>query len=138
MNKLFNGISILFGTTGGCIIGLLGGWDKVLMALVIFIILDYITGLLKAIYNKKLSSAIGYKGIIKKVLIFIMIVIANILQTSMGVGIPLREIVITFFACNEGLSILENASEMGLPIPEKVKDVLLQLRGNNNKGTEVK
>jgi toxin secretion/phage lysis holin len=138
VDKMFNGTSIVFGTIGGSVIGLLGGWDKALYALVIVVILDYITGMLKAIFNKQLSSEIGYKGIIKKILIFVVVVLANILQVNMGIEIPLREIVITFFACNEGLSILENSSQMGLPIPQKIKDVLLQLRGNNDKGTEVK
>jgi toxin secretion/phage lysis holin len=132
MEKIFNSISVCIGVTVGSFISLLGGYDAALKALVIVIILDYVTGILKAIYNKELSSQIGYKGIVKKVLVFVVVALANVVQVQMGVEL-IREIAIIFFATNEGLSILENASQMGLPIPQKIKDVLLQLRGEGAK-----
>lgn len=130
MEKFFNSVSIIGGAVGGFIVSLLGGWDKLIMALLILMILDYITGLIKAIYNKELSSEIGFKGLLKKVLILVVVAVAVI--TEQHLGIPaVREIVIMFFAVNEAISILENASLMGLPIPEKLKEALLQLRKND-------
>jgi toxin secretion/phage lysis holin len=130
MEKLFNWISIIGGTIGGILISFLGGMDKLLVALLIFVILDYVTGLLKAIYNKKLSSEIGFKGIVKKVMIIIVVGVSVTLENNFGIP-AIREIVIMFFAINEAISLLENASQMGLPIPEKLKNVLLQLRDKN-------
>jgi toxin secretion/phage lysis holin len=99
----------------------------ILKALVALVILDYITGVLKAIYTKTLSSAIGFKGLIRKVVIFVVIATAVIIQMVVGDAIPLREVTIIFFLCNEGISLLENASEF-VPIPDKLKDTLIQLR----------
>lgn len=130
MEKLFNWISIIGGTIGGILISFLGGMDKLLVALLIFVILDYVTGLLKSIYNKKLSSEIGFKGIVKKVMIIIIVGVSVTLENNFGIP-AIREIVIMFFAINEAISLLENASQMGLPIPEKLKNVLLQLRDKN-------
>ena len=90
-------------------------------------VLDYVTGLLKSIYNKKLSSEVGFKGIIKKIIIFIFISTAYIVQCLLGNEVPLREITILFFIANEGISLIENASEF-VPIPKKFKEVLIQLR----------
>ena len=98
-----------------------------LKSIVVLMILDYITGLLKSIYNKKLSSEVGFKGILKKIIIFIVIATAYIIQCLLGEEIPLREITILFFISNEGISLIENASEF-VPIPEKLKEVLIQLR----------
>lgn len=127
MDKYFNDISIVFGLVGGFACSLLGGWDMLLKSIVILMVLDYVTGLLKAIYNKELSSEIGFKGLIRKITIFIVIATAYVIQGIMGDEIPLREIVILFFIANEGISLIENASEF-VPIPEKLKDVLMQLR----------
>jgi len=127
MLKIFNGISIFGGLIGGYICSLLGGWDVILKALVILVIFDYVTGLLKAIATKTLSSSVGFKGLIRKITIFIVVATGVIIQSVIGDAIPLREIVIIFFICNEGISLLENASEF-VPIPEKLKDVLIQLR----------
>lgn len=99
----------------------------ILRALVVLVVLDYVTGVLKAIYNKKLSSEVGFKGLIKKIIVFIVVATAVIVQSVIGDSIPLREIVIIFFVCNEGISLLENASEF-VPIPEKLKETLIQLR----------
>nr|DAV68427.1 MAG TPA: holin [Caudoviricetes sp.] len=127
MEKMFNGISIAFGVIGGLIVSFLGGWDGLAITLVSFIVLDWITGLLKAIYNKNLSSYTGFKGIIKKVVILIVVGVAVLLETNMGIP-AIREIVMMFFIANEGISLLENVSQMGIPFPEKLKEILIQLR----------
>ena len=125
--KLFNIASTMIGILGGIVTSLLGGFDQILIALITLIILDYITGVCKAIIKKKLSSAVGFKGLIKKVIILIVVAVAVVIEGVMGDAIPIREIVIMFFMCNEGISLLENASEF-VPIPEKLKDILIQLR----------
>lgn len=129
MEKYFNEISVGFGLIGGFICKFLGGWDMLLKAIVILVVLDYVTGLLKAIYNKSLSSEIGFKGLIRKIIIFIVIATAYVIQGIVGDAIPLREITILFFIANESLSLLENAGEF-VPIPDKLKDTLIQLRDN--------
>ena len=126
MEKYFNNISKFLGVVGGIIVYLLGGWDTLIMTLVCLMCLDYATGILKGIYNKKLSSKTGRQGIIKKIVTLIVVSLAVALEK---IGIPaMREMVIMFFAVNEGISILENASEMGLPIPDQIKNTLLQIR----------
>lgn len=132
MGKFFNQLSIVGGIVGGFFCKLLGGWDTILSALVALVILDYITGVLKAIVTKTLSSTVGFKGLIKKVVIFIVVATAVVIQSVVGDAVPLREIVIVFFLCNEGISLLENASEF-VPIPEKLKETLIQLRDKEEK-----
>lgn len=132
IEKLFNGVSIVVGLAGGFLCQWLGGYDVILKALIALVILDYVTGVLKAIYTKTLSSAVGFKGLIRKIVIFIVIATAVIVQMIVGDAIPLREITIIFFLCNEGISLLENASEF-VPIPEKLKDTLIQLREKGEK-----
>ena len=127
MEKYFNEISVGFGLIGGFICKFLGGWDMLLKAIVMLVILDYVTGILKAVYNKSLSSEIGFNGLIRKIVIFIVIATAYVIQGIIGDGIPLREITILFFIANEGISLLENASEF-VPIPDKLKNTLIQLR----------
>ena len=113
---------------GGWLGYFVGGMDGMLKALIIMMVLDYITGIMRAIVDKKLSSAVGFKGICKKVLILILVGIANIVDMNVvGTGSALRGVVICFYMSNEGLSILENASYLGLPVPEKLKDILAQL-----------
>ena len=90
-------------------------------------VLDYLTGVIKGIYQKRLSSEIGYKGLLKKIVMFIVIAVAFIIQRLISDVIPLREVVIMFYVCNEALSLLENAAEF-VPIPDKLKNTLLQLR----------
>lgn len=133
ISKIFNGISVAGGVVGGFLCQWLGGWDTVLKALVALVILDYITGVLKGITTKTLSSAIGFKGLVKKVFIFLVVATAVIVQSVIGDSIPIRETVIIFFMCNEGISLLENASEF-VPIPTKLKDTLIQLRDKSDKG----
>lgn len=106
----------------------LGGFDGFLYALVAFAVIDYITGVMCAINDKTLSSAVGFRGICRKVLIFAMVGLANILDVYiLGEGSVLRTAVIFFYLSNEGVSMLENAAHLGLPIPDKLKDVLEQL-----------
>ena len=127
ITKIFNWFSVAGGIVGGFLCQWLGGWDVILKALVALVILDYVTGVLKAISNKTLSSAVGFKGLIRKIVIFIVVATAVIVQSVIGDSVPLREIVIIFFICNEGISLLENASEF-VPIPDKLKETLIQLR----------
>lgn len=132
MDKIFNWISVICGTVGGFAVSLLGGWDKLIMALIILMCLDYITGLIKAYYNKELSSQIGFKGLTKKVLILVIVAVSVVAEDMLGIP-AIREIVIMFFAVNEALSILENAGAMGLPLPDKLKQALLQIRDKEDK-----
>lgn len=127
MEKLFNFVSVIGGIIGGALIALLGGWDQLIVALIILMILDYITGVLQSIYNKELSSKIGFKGLLKKVLILCVVAVSVVIEKDLGVQ-AIREVVIMFFACNEGISVLENATKMGIPLPKKLQDVLLQIK----------
>lgn len=127
MEKMFNSVSVAFGVIGGLIVSFLGGWDGLAITLVSFIVLDWITGLLKAIYNKNLSSYTGFRGIIKKVVILIVVGVTVLLEKNMGIP-AIREIVMMFFIANEGISLLENVSQMGVTFPDKLKEILIQLR----------
>ena len=119
---------------GGYLGYFVGGVDGLMTALLIFMVLDYITGLMCAIADKKLSSAVGFKGICKKVLILMLVGVANVVDIHIvGTGSALRSAVICFYLSNEGLSLLENAAHIGLPIPDKMKDVLAQLHGREDK-----
>ncbi len=126
IEKIFNNFSLAIGIIGGSIVHLLGGNDLLLKTIIVLVILDYITGIIKAVYLKKISSKTGFNGILKKVTIFILICFSYYIQTFLNNSIPLREIVITFFIANEGISLLENASVL-IPIPQKLKDVLIQI-----------
>ena len=115
---------------GGYLGYFVGGVDGLMTALLIFMVLDYITGLMCAIADKKLSSAVGFKGICKKVLILILVGVAHIVDLHVvGTGDALRSAVVCFYLSNESVSMLENAAHLGLPIPEKLKSVLAQLHG---------
>ena len=128
MKEYWNMIQFLFAGIGGWLGYFLGGCDGLLIALLLFVITDYITGVMCAIADKKLSSAVGFKGICRKVLIFLLVGIANILDMQViGTGSVLRTAVIFFYISNEGVSLLENAGHLGLPIPVKIKAVLEQL-----------
>lgn len=128
MKEFWNMIQLLFAGIGGWLGYFLGGCDGLLIALLLFVITDYITGVMCAIADKKLSSAVGFKGICRKVLIFLLVGIANILDMQViGTGSVLRTAVIFFYISNEGVSLLENAGHLGLPIPVKIKSVLEQL-----------
>ena len=129
MKTIWANIQLIFTAIGGFLGWFLGGFDGFLYALVAFVVLDYITGVMLAALEKRLSSEIGAKGIFKKVLIFALVGIAHIVDSHIiGDGSVVRTAVIFFYLSNEGVSILENSSKIGLPIPEKLKDVLFQLR----------
>lgn len=136
MKSIWTGIQVGFSTLGGFLGWYLGGMDGFLYALIAFVVVDYITGVMCAVVDKKLSSAVGFKGIFRKVLIFALVGIANILDVYvLGEGSVLRTAVIFFYLSNEGVSLLENAAHLGLPVPEKMRDVLQQLHdkgGNDN------
>ena len=118
---------------GGWLGYFMGGLDGLLIALIIFMALDYVTGLMCAVINKQLSSAVGFRGICKKVLILMLVGLANVVDMHVvGTGSALRGAVIAFYLSNEGLSLLENAAHIGLPIPEKMKEVLAQLHGRRD------
>lgn len=128
MKEFWNGIQIVFTMIGGWLGYFLGGCDGLLIALVMFVVMDYISGVMCAIADKTLSSEVGFKGICRKVLIFVLVGIANILDVQViGTGSVLRTAMIFFYISNEGISLLENAGYLGLPIPEKIKTVLEQL-----------
>ena len=130
-------IQMAFTALGGWIGYFVGGVDGLMTALLIFMVLDYITGLMCAIADKQLSSAVGFKGICKKVLILMLVGLANIVDLHVvGTGSALRGAVICFYLSNEGLSLLENAAHIGLPVPEKLKDVLAQLHRREEKSGE--
>lgn len=128
MKQIWSGIQIAFTAFGGFLGWFLGGVDGFLYALIAFTVIDYITGVMCAITDKNLSSSIGFKGICRKVLIFTLVGIGNIVDFYvLGQGGVLRTAVIFFYLSNEGVSILENSAHLGLPIPEKLKEVLEQL-----------
>ena len=128
MKQIWSGIQIAFTAFGGFLGWFLGGVDGFLYALIAFTVIDYITGVMCAITDKNLSSSIGFEGICRKVLIFTLVGIGNIVDVYvLGQGGVLRTAVIFFYLSNEGVSILENSAHLGLPIPEKLKEVLEQL-----------
>ncbi len=135
MKEFWNTIQLVFAGIGGWLGYFLGGCDGLLFALLVFVIVDYITGVMCAISDHTLSSEVGFKGICRKVLIFLLVGIANILDVQVvGTGSVLRTAVVFFYISNEGISLLENAGHLGLPIPEKMKVVLEQLHDRSEKG----
>lgn len=141
MKVLWTTNQLSFATIGGFIGWFLGGCDGLLYALLAFIVIDYITGVMCAIENHELSSEIGFKGIFRKVLIFLLVGIANVVDVNViGTGSVLRAAVCFFYISNEGLSILENAAILGLPIPKQLKKVLKQIknRGGDEKQINTK
>ena len=128
MKEFWNTIQLIFAAVGGWLGYFLGGCDGLLYALIAFVAIDYITGVMCAISDKTLSSEVGFKGICRKVLIFLLVGIGNIIDVQV-LGSPgvLRTAVIFFYLSNEGVSLLENASHLGLPVPDAIKTVLEQL-----------
>ena len=134
MKDFWYSIQAVFMAIGGWLGWYLGGCDGLLYALLGFVVMDYITGVMCAIADKKLSSEVGFKGLCRKVLIFILVGAANIIDVQIiGTGSVLRTAVIFFYISNEGLSLIENAGHLGLPIPEKLKAVLEQLHDRAEK-----
>lgn len=124
-------ISIIASSLATFLMYFLGGWDIAIQVLIIFIVLDYLTGICKAIYNKKINSTVGLKGIIKKVGYLIVVAVAVEVDRITGGTGAIRSLVIYFFVANEGISILENWGNMGLPLPEKLTDALEQIKKDN-------
>lgn len=128
MKDIINTIQIVITALGGYLGYFLGGLDGFLYALIAFIVIDYLTGIMVAVLEKKLSSEVGFRGIFKKVLIFSLVAVAHIVDSQLiQTGSAIRTAVIFFYLSNEGISILENTAKIGLPIPEKLKTVLEQL-----------
>ena len=128
MKEFWGMIQAAFAAIGGWLGWFLGGCDGLLYALIAFVVIDYITGVMCAVADRNLSSSVGFKGICRKVLIFFLVGIGHILDTQViGTGSVLRTAVIFFYLSNEGVSLIENAAHLGLPVPEKLKDVLEQL-----------
>lgn len=128
MQNVIDKIELAFAAFGGFLGWFFGGFDGFLYALIVFVIMDYFTGVLAAGVRKELSSEVGFKGIAKKVVIFVLVGIANIIDTQIiQNGSAIRTAVVFFYLSNEGLSILENSAVIGLPIPEKLREMLKQL-----------
>lgn len=139
MKTVWNWIQAALAAIGGGLGWFLGGMDGFLYALIAFVVIDYLTGVMCAIVDKKLSSQVGFKGIFRKVLIFVMVGVGHVIDTQLiGDGSVLRTAVIFFYISNEGVSLLENASHIGLPIPQKLKDVLAQLHDRGEEKEEDK
>lgn len=134
MKEFWNTLQLAFTVVGGWLGYFLGGCDGLILALLLFVVTDYITGVMCAAIDKKLSSSVGFKGIFRKVLIFMLVGIANIIDFQvLKQGSVMRTAVIFFYLSNEGLSLTENAAHLGLPVPEKLKNVLEQLHDKDRK-----
>lgn len=130
-------VQIAITALGGWLGYFLGGMDGLMIALIVMMTLDYISGVMCAIIDKKLSSAVGFKGICKKVFILMLVGVAHIIDLLVvGTGSALRGAVICFYMSNEGLSLLENAAHIGLPIPDKLRDILTQLHDKERDTTD--
>ena len=128
MKDVWNVVQVVFAAVGGGIGWFFGELDGFFYALLAFVVIDYLTGVMCAIADRSLSSEVGFRGIFRKVLIFVMVGAGHILDAQViGSGDALRTAVIFFYIANEGVSLLENAAHIGLPVPEKLKDVLAQL-----------
>ena len=135
MKEFWNMIQLVFTAVGGWLGWFLGGCDGLLYALVAFAVIDYVTGVMCAAVDRKLSSEVGFRGIFKKVMVFLLVGIANIIDAQViGTGCVLRTAVIFFYISNEGVSLLENAGHLGLPIPKKLKEILEQLHDRAEDG----
>ena len=135
MKEFWNSIQFVFTMIGGWLGYFLGGCDGLLYTLIAFVVIDYLTGVMCAINDHNLSSEVGFRGICRKVLIFLLVGIGHILDANViGTGSVLRTAVIFFYISNEGVSLIENAAHLGLPVPEKIKAVLEQLHDRSEKG----
>ena len=130
-------IQVAITAIGGWLGYFLGGVDGLMIALLIFMVLDYITGVMVGIIDKRLSSSVGFRGLFKKLCVIMLVGVANVVDTQViGTGSALRGAVICFYLSNEGLSLLENAAYLGLPVPEKLKDILAQLHDREKKESD--
>jgi len=134
MKEIWTYTQMVIAGIGGWLGWLLGGYDGFLYALIAFVVLDYLLGVMCGIVEKHLSSDVGARGIFKKVVIFTLVGVAHIIdQNIIGDGGVLRTAVIFFYLSNEGISIIENATRLGLPVPEKLRDILEQLKDGGDK-----
>lgn len=137
MTKLITWCKILFAEVGTILLYYIGGMDKLIYTLIAFVSVDYITGVISAVMHKELDSRVGYKGIFHKIIIFALVGIANLLDKNiLNSQELLRTAVILYYIANEGVSIMENAGEIGIPIPQKLLDVLAQLKGEAEDGNQ--
>ena len=136
MDKIFNWTSTVIGIVGGYFAAIFGQWDSILWALLVIMVLDCLTGVIKAIYTKTMSSEIGFKGLLKKITILIIVALSNVLQQITGDNVAIREIVIMFYVANEGISVLENVAVINPRMPKAIKDILLQIRDSNSADSE--
>lgn len=135
MKAIWISIQAAFSALGGFLGWFLGGLDGFLYALIAFVVIDYLTGVMCAIVDKKLSSNVGFKGLFRKILIFVMVGVAHVIDVQiLGNGGAIRTAVIFFYLSNEGVSLLENSAHLGLPVPDKLKDVLAQLHNRTDGG----
>ena len=135
IDLIWTKVQIAITALGGWLGYFLGGLDGLMIALIVLMILDYISGVMCAVVDKKLSSAIGFKGICKKVFILMLVGVAHVIDLYVvGTGSALRGAVVCFYMSNEGLSLLENAAHIGLPVPDKLKEILSQLHKREDKG----
>ena len=135
MDRIFNWTSTVIGIVGGYFAAIFGQWDSILWA-VSDNGADCLTGVIKAIYTKTMSSEIGFKGLLKKITILIIVALSNVLQQITGDNVAIREIVIMFYVANEGISVLENVAVIYPRMPKAIKDILLQIRDSNSADSE--
>lgn len=134
MDNMTTTIKMAFATVGAFVGGLVGGMDGLLYALIAMMALDYAMGVIIAITHRKLSSDIGFKGITKKLMILVLVIVANLVDARViGTGAVLRTAVIMFYMANEAISLTENAANIGLPLPQKLIDILAQLKNGEDK-----
>lgn len=136
MDKIFNWTSTVIGIVGGFFAAIFGQWDSILWALLVIMVLDYLTGVIKAVYTKNISSEVGFKGLLKKITVLIIVALSNVLQQITGDNVAIREIVIMFYVANEGISVLENVAVIYPRMPKAIKDILLQIRDSNSADSE--
>ena len=134
MKTIWTAIQVAFSTLGGVLGWFFGGLDGFFIVLLAFVVADYISGVMVAVVEKRLSSSVGFRGIFRKILIFVLVGVANLLDTHvLGTAAVLRTAVIFFYISNEGISLLENAGHLGVPYPQKLRDVLAQLHHRSEK-----
>jgi toxin secretion/phage lysis holin len=137
MKNFWNGISVAAGTVGGLLGYFLGGFDGLIYGLTAFVVADYLTGVMCAIIKKELSSEVGAKGIFKKIMMFLLVGLCNIIDTKLlEKGSTLRTAACFFYIANEGISIVENAAVIGLPVPKVVVNALVQIKNKSDSGVK--
>ena len=118
---------------GGLLLGLAGGWDALMKVLVVCMAVDYVTGVISAIKERRLSSKVGFVGILRKLTVFAVVVVAAQIDEALGLDAICRTAAVAFYTANEGISVLENAAAIGLPVPQKLVDLLGQLKNGGSK-----